>query len=241
MPQDPDAYAAIADIYDHWCEEVTEDVGFYLDACAGVAGPIVEIGVGTGRIALPLAAAGHRVIGVDRSAPMLVRLAERAERAGVAIETHLADLRSLPALPHADRVLAPFRVLLHLATDDERLAFFRRVGEILNPGGRIVFDVFEPTPDDIHATQRRWLTRESGVREYVVWDVAAGSFDLKVRYRGRETTMRLTYIPGERWPELLEAAGLRVVAGYRDFDGSRFDGRPGDSAWVAERPLPSPP
>jgi SAM-dependent methyltransferase len=236
---DPDSYAPIADIYDHWCEEVTEDLGFYLEACDGVTGTIVEIGVGTGRIAIPLAVAGHRVIGVDRSAAMLAQLAESAGAAGVTIEALVGDLRELPALPPAERVLAPFRVLLHLATDEERLAFLVRVNELLVPGGRFVFDVFEPTPGDVRMTQRRWMTRPSGVREFPSWDTGAGTLDLTVRFRGRETTMHLSYIRGDRWRELLEAAGLRVLAAYEGFDGRRFRGRPGDSAWVAERPLPS--
>jgi SAM-dependent methyltransferase len=240
MAQDPDSYAAIADIYDHWCEEVTEDLGFYVAACEGAGGPVIEIGVGTGRIAIPLAVAGHRVIGIDRSAPMLAQLADRAAAAGVTIETHAADLRDLPALPPADRVLAPFRVLLHLATDAERLAFLERARELLVPGGRLVFDVFEPTPGDVKMTQRRWMTRDSGVREFPSWDVAAGTLDLTVRFRGRETTMHLSYIPGDRWRELLDEAGLHVIAAYEGFEGRRFRGRPGDSAWIAERPLRSP-
>ena len=78
-----DPYAGIAAIYDHWCAEVTEDVPFYRAVCDGATGPIVEIGGGTGRIAIPLALAGHRVIAVDLSRPMLDRLTERAAAAGV--------------------------------------------------------------------------------------------------------------------------------------------------------------
>jgi hypothetical protein len=75
------------------------------------------------------------------------------------------------------------------------------------------------------------------VREFPRWDVERGTLDLTVRFRGRETTMHLSYLPGTRWAELLEEAGLVVVEAYEGFEGRRFRGRPGDSAWIAERPL----
>jgi hypothetical protein len=100
----------------------------------------------------------------------------------------------------------------------------------------LVFDVFEPTPADIRETHGRVLERGSGVRERATWNRTSAVLDLEVAFRGRRTRMRLHWLPGRRWPQLLEAAGLTVVGAYAGFDGAPFDGRPGDSAWIAGRP-----
>src|SRR6266576_6289586 len=77
------SYDAIARLYDPWSRSVTEDVSFYVEEAERVApGPIVELAVGTGRIAVPIAAAGVSVIGVDSSSGMLEICRERAEVAG---------------------------------------------------------------------------------------------------------------------------------------------------------------
>jgi SAM-dependent methyltransferase len=232
-----DPYAGIAAIYDHWCAEVTEDVPFYRAVCDGATGPIVEIGGGTGRIAIPLALGGHRVIALDRSRPMLERLAERAAAAGVSdlIEGVEADLRALPPLPPVDRVIAPFRVLMHLADDGQRASFLAAVAELLVPGGMLIFDVLEPTRADIRSTQGLRMQRPSGVHELARWDERARRLDLEVSYRGHATTMRLHWIPGDRWRALLEDAGFEVLAAYAGFDGQPFTGERGDSAWIALR------
>jgi ubiquinone/menaquinone biosynthesis C-methylase UbiE len=232
-----DPYAGIAPIYDRWCAEVTEDVGFYVAACADADGPVIEIGGGTGRIALALAAAGHDVIAVDRSAPMLDVLRRRAKAADLAerITVVEGDLRALPALPRTDRVIAPFRVLLHCADDEARLTFLRAVADLLRPGGLLVFDVFEPTREDVRETHDRWLERPSGVRERARWDERARRLDLDVAYRGYTTSMTLHWLPGARWAALCEEAGLVVVAGYAGFDGTPFTGQRGDSAWAVTR------
>jgi predicted RNA methylase len=60
-------YDAIAELYDPWSRSVTEDVSFYVEEAERAGSPVVELGVGTGRIAVPTAAAGIRVIGVDSS------------------------------------------------------------------------------------------------------------------------------------------------------------------------------
>ncbi len=230
-------YEAIAGVYDVWCAEVTEDVAFYVEACAGAAGPIVELGAGTGRIALPLARAGHEVRAYDLSPAMLDRLAAGARTAGVEdrIELVLADLLALERLPPTDRVLAPFRVFLHLPDDAARLSLLRTIAGALSPGGLLVFDVFEPTASDIRTTHDRWIERESGVRERAHWDRERRRLLLDVSFRGRSTTMDLAWLPGRRWPELLGAAGFEVVAAFADFDRTPFRDRPGDSVWIASR------
>lgn len=231
-------YEGFAGIYDRWCAGVVEDVPFYRAICLGCDGPVVELAAGTGRIAVPLAVDGARVWALDLSPDMLGRLRERAAAAGVAdrVETAIGDLRDLPALPRTDRVLVPFRALLHLEDDAQRAALLARVRDALVPGGLLAFDVFEPTGADVRATQGRWITRDdSGVRERATWDLAAGTLDLEVRLRGEGTRMLLHFIPGARWAELLEEAGLDLVAAFAGFEGQPYTGRAGDSVWLAQR------
>src|SRR5437764_12224044 len=138
-PHDP-----IARLYDPWSRSVIEDVGFYVEEAVASGGPVVELGVGTGRIAVPVAEAGVRVIGIDSSAAMLEVCAERAAAAGVAerLDLRLGDLRDPPVSERVSLVTCPFRAYLHLATDEERRDALDRARALLVAGGRLVFDVF---------------------------------------------------------------------------------------------------
>src|SRR3954470_512752 len=113
-------YDAIAELYDPWSASVVEDVGFYLEEARRAGGPIVELGIGTGRIAVPIAADGIRVIGVDSSPGMLEVCRERAQEEGLAdlLDLRLGDLRSPPVDERVRLVTCPFRAFLHLLTDE---------------------------------------------------------------------------------------------------------------------------
>jgi SAM-dependent methyltransferase len=233
-----DAYEALGPLYDVWCESVVEDLDFYVEACAGADGPIVELGCGSGRVAVPLALAGHRVRGLDASPAMLALARSRAEQAGVSelVELSLGDLVAPPrSLGPAARVLVPFRPYLHLVGDGERLRALRGARDLLAPGGQLVFDVFEPTAADIRKTHDRWIEREAGIWERARWNAAERVIELAVRTRGRVVEMRLEWRSSDEWRALCSAAGLRVVAAYRGFDGAPLDGLPGDHVFVCER------
>ena len=104
-------YDSIARLYDPWSVSVTEDVQFYVDEALRVDSPVVELGIGTGRIAIPTAAAGARVIGVDSSPAMLEVCQERAELAGVAdrLDLRLGELEAPPVEERVALVTCPFR------------------------------------------------------------------------------------------------------------------------------------
>jgi SAM-dependent methyltransferase len=229
-------YDAIAGIYDDWSRSVTEDVGLYVEEAVASGGPVVELGVGTGRIAVPTALAGVRVIGVDSSRGMLAVCRGRAEAAGVAdwIDLREGDLRRPPVTERVPLVTAPFRSLLHLESDTARVEGLRAARDLLLPGGRFVFDVFTPSAEDIRETHGRWLEREPGIWERAHWDEARATLTLDVRGESGETTMRLAWIPPERWRELLAEAGLEVLALYGWFDRRPYRGGE-DSVWVARR------
>jgi SAM-dependent methyltransferase len=229
-------YDAIARVYDPWSVSVTEDVSFYVELAMEAGGPIVELGVGTGRIAVPTAAAGVPVIGVDSSSRMLDVCRERAELAGVSerLDLRVGDFRDPPVPERVPLVTSPFRSFLHLGGDEERLAVLRAARKLLLPGGRLAFDVFEPSREDVEATQGRWLEREPGIFERADWDEAARTLTLSVRGEDGATTMELSWISPAEWRALIERAGLAVEACYGWFDRRPYaDGE--DTVWVARR------
>jgi SAM-dependent methyltransferase len=230
------SYDAIARLYDPWSVSVTEDVRFYVDLAREAGGPVVELGVGTGRIAIPTAAAGVHVIGVDSSRGMLEVCAEAAAAAGVAdlVDLRVGDLADPPVRERVNLVTCPFRAYLHLRSDDERLRALGAARDLLLPGGRLVFDVFAPGDDDIAETHGRWLEREPGIFERADWDVETRTLTLSVRGDGGETTMALSWLSPEEWRDTIERAGLEVVAHFGWFDRRPYNGGE-DSVWVARR------
>jgi SAM-dependent methyltransferase len=230
------SYDAIARLYDPWSRSVTEDVAFYVEEASRAMPPVVELGVGTGRIAVPIASAGIRVIGVDSSPGMLEVCRERAEIAGVGelVDLRLGDLRAPELAERVELVLCPFRSYLHLQTDEERLGALRAAREVLVDGGRLVFDVFAPGEDDIEETHGRWLEREPEIYERADWDTAARTLTLSVRGPSGETTMTLAWLSADEWRDLLERAGFEVDELYGWFDRRPFRGGE-DMVWIARR------
>jgi SAM-dependent methyltransferase len=220
-------YDAIAGLYDPWSTSVVEDISFYVDeALQAAARPVVELGVGTGRIAIPTAMAGVHVIGVDASAGMLAVCAERAREAGVGdrLDLRQGDLRRPPVEERALLVTCPFRAFLHLPTDADRLTALRAARDLLVPGGRLIFDVFRPSQEDVDETHGRWIEREPGIDERAEWDLAEQTLTLSVRDASSETTMRLWWLEPQRWLALLAEAGFEVEHVYGWFDRRPFSG-----------------
>ena len=232
-------YDPIAHFFDAWSRSVVEDVPFYVrEALASGGGPVVELGVGTGRIAVPIARRGIRVIGVDDSPEMLRVCRARARVAGVTglVDLREGDLRSPPVAERVALVIVPFRAYLHLRSDEERLQALVAARELLVPGGRLVFDVFAPDEVDIAETHGRWLEREPGIDERADWDAATRTFTLRVRSSDGETAMELAWVSPDEWRGLLEQSGLEVLGHFGWFDRSPYKGGE-DSVWVARRPL----
>ncbi len=129
------------------------DVRRYVQLAVASGGPVLECGIGNGRVALPIARAGIAVVGFDRSQPMLDDLARRLGRAPRAVRERVraarADLRSFRLGARFPLVIAPFNTVLHLYTHADFAAFLARVQEHLAPGGELVFDWSLPAPADL--------------------------------------------------------------------------------------------
>jgi SAM-dependent methyltransferase len=228
-------YDPIARLYDPWSSSVVEDISFYVEEAVAAGGePVVELGVGTGRIALPTAMAGVHVIGVDSSVGMLEVCAERAREAGVAdrLDLRVGDLRRPPVDERVALVTCPFRAYLHLRDDDERLEALRAARDLLRADGRLVFDVFAPSREDVEETDGRWIEREPGIDERADWDLEQQSLTLSVRGAEGASTMVLWWLEPERWHSLLAEAGFDVAACYGWFDRRPYRGGE-DSVWIA--------
>lgn len=228
------AYDKIARIYDPWSKTVVEDVPFYVEEAKRSGGPVVELGVGTGRIAVPIALAGISVIGVDSSEGMMAVARERAALAGVELDLRLGDLREPPVEGEFPLVIVPFRSLLHMQTAEDRRTALRAIRALLEPGGRLVFDVFAPAPDDIAETHGRWLQREPGIFERADWDEERQTLSLRVRGEGAETVLDLAWLTVAEWRTLLKEEGFAVRAVYGWFDRKRWRGHE-DSIWVCTK------
>jgi SAM-dependent methyltransferase len=224
-------YDPIARLYDPWSRSVVEDVDFYVEQGVASGGPVLELGVGTGRIAVPTAAAGIPVIGVDSSSGMLEVARERALAAGVELDLRLGDFRDPPVEETVPLVTVPFRSLLHMRTDADRRAVLKAVRGLLKPDGRFVFDVFSPGPEDIAETHARWLEREPGIFERADWDERMQTVTLRVRGHGAETALELAWLSIGGWRELLGSEGFVVEGLYGWFDRSPWDEHE-DSIWV---------
>ncbi len=211
------AYDKIARVYDPWSVTVVEDVPFYLAEVERFGGPVLELGVGTGRIAVPVAAAGFEVVGVDLSAGMLEVARETAALAGVELDLRHGDMRDPPVEGEFPLVTAPFRSFLHMETDADRRAVLRAVQRHLAPGGHFIFDVFTPSKEDIEETHGRWLEREPGIWERADWQESSRTLILQRTGRSRrggdvarlDGRARVEGAPPRR--RLHRRAGLRLV------------------------------
>ncbi|MDX6548262.1 MAG: hypothetical protein QOG33_1812 [Gaiellales bacterium] len=228
-----DAYGALGADYDRWCRSVTEDIAFYVELALESGGPVLELGVGSGRIAVPTALAGVPVVGVDLSPEMLDLAWARALPHRVTLRLVRADMRDLPELGRFALVTVPFRALLHLRDDDERLALLTAVRGLLLPGGRLAFDVFHPDRIDIEETHGRWLEREPGILERAVWRPDERSLTLSVRTAEREAVMELWWTEPHRWATLLGEAGFSSIECFGWFDRRPLQSVSADSVWVA--------
>jgi len=227
-----DAYGAFAAIYDEWSAHMTEDVPFYVELAREADGPVVELAVGNGRVAIPVAReTGKAVIGIDRSPAMLAQARERAEAAGVELILRELDMRDFELEEPAALVYCPFRALLHLPTWDDRRRVFERVAAALRPGGRFVWNAF--AFDHGVAARLDGKHQDEPVPHSLRYAVGDNRIDI-VLDAGGETS--LWWATKNEWLGLVDVAGLEVEALYGDFDRSPFTDDSREFVWVARRP-----
>src|SRR2546430_8607601 len=135
-------YDTWADRYD-WSTSFTADVPFYVELARETTGLLVELAVGNGRVAIPVAqATGRRLVGIDSSPAMLEQARVRAVEEGVELDLREGDIRELEIEEPADLIYWPGRSLLHLPTWGDRRRCFERVAASLRPNGRFAWNAF---------------------------------------------------------------------------------------------------
>ena len=224
-------YDAWAPVYDAWAADMTEDVAHYVALAGEADGPIVELMVGTGRVAIEVVrATGKPVLGIDSSPAMLEIARRRAE--GLPLELRLGDVRDLELEEPAALIYVPFRSLLHLHGWQEKRAVFGRVAAALRPGGRFAFNAFAFS----HTIAAR-LDGATQDQHGVVHSLHYVPADNRIEIRRDDgETIRLWWATKEEWDGLVEVAGLEVEALYGWFDRRPFDDESLEFVYVARKP-----
>ncbi|MET0201147.1 MAG: class I SAM-dependent methyltransferase [Gaiellaceae bacterium] len=222
-----------ADRYDEWSAEMTEDVPFYVELARETDGPLVELAVGSGRVAIPVAeATGRAVLGIDTSPAMLAQARERAAAAGVELELREGDMRDLELDHPAGLVYCPFRGLLHLPTWADRRRVFERVAASLRPGGRFAWNAF--AFDHAIAARLDGGHQDTPVPHSLNYAVGENRIDITLEGGGISS---LWWATKNEWLGLIDVAGLEVEALYGGFDRRPFDDQSREYVWVTRRPV----
>jgi SAM-dependent methyltransferase len=224
---------AFADRYDEWSAHMTADVAFYTDLAREADGPLVELAVGNGRVAIPVAqATGRRVLGIDTSPAMLTKARTRAAVAGVHLDLHMCDMRDLSLDEPAALVYCPFRALLHLPTWADRRRTFERVAASLRPGGRFAWNAF--------AFDHQFAARCDGVHQdepgphTVRYSVGDNRVDI-VRDDG--ATSSLWWATKNEWLGLIDVAGLELEALHGGFGREPYTADSREYVFITRRRL----
>lgn len=224
---------AFAERYEEWSAGMTADVDFYRSLALEADGPLVELAIGNGRVAIPVAkATGRRVIGMDTSPAMLAQARANAAAAGVELELYESDMRDLALDEPAALIYCPFRALLHLPTWADRRRTFERVAASLRPGGRFAWNAF--------ALDHRIASRLDGERQ-------AQPVPHTVRYRVGDNRVDIVLDDGatssvwwatrNEWLGLIDVAGLELEALYGGFAREPFTDESQEYVFVVRRPI----
>jgi SAM-dependent methyltransferase len=244
-PQGHEGWDEYAPFYD-WENARTfgrRDVQFWRRIAAKSEGPVLELGTGTGRVALPLAKAGGRIVGLDRSEAMLARARREVRRARLGRRVALVrgDIRDIPCRAQSfATVIAPYGILQSLLRERDLHQTLRSVARVIRPGGTFGLELVADLPDWQEYSRRISLRGHRGPRglpialiESVRQNARRGLtfFDQEfVEGRGRNArrqqftlTFRTVTVPSMR--QRLERAGFEVTALLGDYQGKPWDAR----------------
>lgn len=230
------------------------DVPFWTRVAAASAGPVLELGCGTGRVLVPVARSGTRVIGVDLSERMLARARARVRRARLSAGLDLVrgDIRHLPFGDGGfGLVMAPYGILQSLTSDADLRGALRAVARTLRPGGRFVTELVADLPawqEYSEVTKLRgWrpgrkahLALVESVRQDRQQGLTIFEQEFVETRGGARRTKRFTLafrtLTVAQMASRLERAGLKVSAKLGSYDGDPWT--PSSDTWIliAERP-----
>jgi len=220
-----------ADRYEEWSEHMTADVPFYVELARQADGPVVELAVGTGRVAIPVARAiGRRVIGIDAS-PAMLEQARHDQAGDDLLDLRLADMRNFELEEPAALVYCPFRSLLHVATWADRRRVFQRVAASLRPGGRFAWNAF--AFDHAIAARLDGRHQDAPVPHTLRYAVGDNRVDIVLDGGG---TSSLWWATKNEWLGLVDVARLEVEALHGGFGGEPLTDESREYVFVVRRP-----
>jgi SAM-dependent methyltransferase len=227
---------SFADVYDDWYGEMFDTDGA-VQSVIDLAGgrPVCELGVGTGRLAIPLAQSGLQVLGIDASQPMLDLLEAKKPPASLQIVlgdmSRVADVvRDQDLSIRFGLVLCAFNTFLNLTTAEDQRRCVQQVASLLDDGGRFVIENFVP----VDANEMRGARDVPSAVHSDVPVLTSTSIDtanqliigehIEQRSEGsRRRPWKVRYVTVSEFDEFAAAAGLRLEQRWSDWHGSRFD------------------
>jgi SAM-dependent methyltransferase len=217
--------------YDDWSVDMTEDIPFYVKLAREAGGPLVELAVGSGRVAIPVArATGRAVTGIDSSPGMLEQARARAAEVGVELDLREGDMRDLTLDEPAALIYCPYRALLHLPTWADRRRTFERVAASLRSGGRFAWNAF--AFDHQIAVRLDGRHQDEPVPHTIRYAVGDNRIDITLDAGG---TSSIWWATKNEWLGLLDVAGLQLEALYGNFEEEPVDDNSREYVFIARR------
>lgn len=233
-------YEAFADFYDRFFGDFLDDIAFYQGYAERAGSPLLEVGCGTGRLTVPLAAAGFHLTGLEAAGAMLERARARAEAAGVADRIRWVQGDAVRGVPDGPYPMAfiPLNTFLHFDSLEAQQAVLRHLHRALEPGGFLLLDCLNPDAAFLaehgQVVLRGWQEEGSSL---LLWfearrvDAAAQRLELVilVEILNPDGTWRRWAFPSSMrfvWPGelrlLLEGCGFTVEAMFGSYDLSPY-------------------
>lgn len=249
-------YDSFAGFYDLEYGHKDDDLDFYLDMADEFGSPILEIGVGTGRVAIPLADAGHTIWGIDNSTKMLEAAEKNLIRLPVQKRSSVflskQNMQSFSLEQDFPLCIIPFRAFLHNLTMDEQISTLLSIHRHLQPQGILAFDLFVPLYSVI--SQKKWQDEitedefaqsDSGVtiKTKVTHDYVRQLLNISNTYfssekgvmQKTEGKMIYRYVFRYEMEALLRLTGFDVLNVYGGFEGQKYDFKSGLMVFVARK------
>ncbi len=217
--------------YEEWSAHMTADVPFYVALALEANGPLVELAIGSGRVAIPVAqATGRKVIGIDSSPALLEQARRRADETGVELELIEGKMQDLTLAEPAALIYCPFRALLHLPTWADRRRTFERVAASLQPGGRFAWNAF--AFDHRLAVHYDGIHQDTPVSHVNRYSVGDNRVDLILDDGSKSS---LWWATKNEWLGLIDVSGLQLEALYGGFAREPFGDDSGEYVFIVRR------
>jgi SAM-dependent methyltransferase len=253
-----DFYEYMAEHYDTLTSGLEGDLDFYVALARGAEPPVLELGCGTGRVAIPIARAGVPIVGLDSSPSMLAKARERSN--GLTnVRWVEGDMREFDLPERFGLVMIPYRAFQHLMTVDDQRSCLACTRRHVGDSGRLAFNVFNPDlvamgrwMSDFQGDWRIWhdSTDQDTGRRTIAWEsrryrVGPQEADIlwrveEIEANGQPVSQRYLDLH-LRWfyrfevEHLLALTGFQVERLYGWFDGSAFTDNSPEMVWVARK------